>query len=50
MEKEHQCLQNTYFVILSSGFWNNTGKRKISEEHWMKDLRQEKPIELMLFN
>ena len=43
------------FVILSSGFRNNTVKRKISEALWIKDLRptlnrQEKSIELKLFN
>ena len=31
IEKEHQCLQNKDFVIISSGFWNNTIKKKISE-------------------
>ena len=55
MEKEHQYLQNKDFVILSSGFWNNTVKRKIPEALWIKDLRltlnrQEKSIELKLFN
>ena len=55
MEKEHQCLQNKDFVFLSSGFRNNTLKRKISEVLWIKDLRrtfnrQEKSIELKLFN
>ena len=47
--------QNKDFVILSSGFQNNTVKRKISEALWIKDLkptlnRQEKSIELTLFN
>ena len=55
MENEHQYLQNKDFVILSSGFWNNTVKRKIPEALWIKDLRltlnrQEKSIELKLFN
>ena len=38
MEKEHQCLQNKHFVILSGGFWNNAVKRKIFEAFWIKDL------------
>ena len=55
MEKEHQCLQNKGFVILSSVFRNNTVKRKIFEVLWIKDPRptlnrQEKSIELKLFN
>ena len=55
MEKEHQCLQNKDFVIISSGCRNNTVKRKISEALWIKDLRatlnrQEKSIKLKLFN
>ena len=55
MEKEHQCLQNKDFVIISSGFWKNKVNRKISEAPWIKDLRptlnrQEKSIELKLFN
>ena len=55
MEKEHECLQNKDFVILSSGFSNNTVKRKNSEALWIKDLRptlnrQEKSIELKLFS
>ena len=55
MEKEHHYLQNKDFVLLSSGFRNNTVKRKISETLWIKDLRptlnrQEKSIELKLFN
>ena len=25
--KEHQCLQNKDFVILSGGFWNNFGSK-----------------------
>ena len=31
MEKEHQCPEIKNFVILSTGFWNNTVKKKISE-------------------
>ena len=55
MEKEHQCLQNKEFVILSSSIQNNTVQRKISEVLWIKDVRptlnrQEKSIELKLFN
>ena len=55
MEKEHQCLQNKGFVILSSVFRNNTVKRKIFEVLKIKDPRptlnrQEKSIELKLFN
>ena len=55
MEKEHRCLQTKDSIILSSGFRNNTVKRKISEALWIKDLRpnlnrQEKSIELKLFN
>ena len=55
MEKEHQCLQNKHFVILSSGFRKNTVKRKISEILWIKYLRstpnrKEKPTELKLYN
>ena len=55
MEKERQCLPNKGFVILRSGFPNNTVKRKISEAFQIKDLRlilkrQKKSIELKLFN
>ena len=39
MEKEHQCLQNKDFLILSSGFWNTTIKKKVSEALWIKDLK-----------
>ena len=54
MEKEHQGLQIKYFVIISSGFRNNTTKRKISEALSIKDLRptltrRKKSIELKLF-
>ena len=54
IEKELQCLQNKDFVIISSGFWNNTVKRKISKVLWIRDLRptlnrQERSIELKLF-
>ena len=31
MEKEHQCPEIKDFVILSTGFWKNTVKKKISE-------------------
>ena len=55
MEKEHQYLQNKDFVILSSGFWNNTVKRKTFETLWIKNIRptlnrQEKSIKLKLLN
>ena len=55
MEKENQCLQNEYFVILNRSFRNNTIKRKISKALWIKDLRptlnkQDKLIELKLFD
>ena len=55
MEKENQCLQNEYFVILSRSFRKNTIKRKISKALWIKDLRptlnkQDKSIELKLFD
>ena len=54
MEKEHQGLQIKYFDIISSGFRNNTTKRKISEALSIKDLRptltrRKKSIELKLF-
>ena len=55
MEKEHQCLQNKDFVVLSSAIRNNAVKRKISEGLWTKDLRptfnrQKKSIKFKLFN
>ena len=55
MKKEHQCLQNKEFVILSSSIQNNTVQKKISEVLWIKDLRptlnrQEESIEFKLFN
>ena len=55
MVKEHECLRNKDSVILSSGFRNNTVKRKVFEALWIKDLRptlnrQQKSIELKLFN
>ena len=42
MGKEHHCLQNKDFVVLSSGFRNNKVKRKISEALWVKDLKDNK--------
>ena len=40
IKKKHQYLQNKDFVIVSSSFWNNTVKRKISEVLRIQDLRQ----------
>ena len=50
-----QCLQNKDFVAISSGFFNKTVKRRISEALWINYLRlalkrQGKSIELKLFN
>ena len=55
IEKEHPCLQNENFKVISSGFHNNTKKRKLLEALWINTLRlslnkQEKSIPLKLFN
>ena len=55
MKKEHRFLQNKEFVCISSGFFNKTVKRRISEALWINYLRlalkrQGKSIELKLFN
>ena len=55
IEKEHPCPQCEDFKVISSGFRNNTKKRKLSEALWINTLRpslnkQEKSIPLKLFN
>ena len=55
MEKEHPCPQFENFKVISSGFRNNTKKRKLSEVLWINTVRpslikQEKSIPLKLFN
>ena len=55
IEKKHSCSQYNNFKIISSGFCNNTEKRKLSEALWINTLRptlnkQEKYIPLKLFN
>ena len=54
VEKEHPCPQYKDFKVISSGFRNNTKKRKLSEALWINTLRpslnkQEKCIPLKLF-
>ena len=55
IEKEHPYPQYENFKVISSGFRNNTKKRKLSEALWINALRpslnkQEKSIPLKLFN
>ena len=55
IEKEHPCPQYEDFKVISSGFRNNTKKRKLSEVLWINTLRpslkkQEKSIPLKLFS
>ena len=55
IEKEHPFPQYEDFKVISSGFRNNTKKRKLSEALWINTLRpslkkQEKSIPLKLFN
>ena len=38
IKKEHPFLQNKNFEILSSGFRNNTKKRKLLEALWINTL------------
>ena len=39
IEKEHPCPQYENFTVISSGFRNNTKKRKLSEALWINTLR-----------
>ena len=55
IEKENPRPQYKNFEVISSGFYNNTKKRKLSEALWINTLRpslnkQEKSIPLKLFN
>ena len=55
IEKEHPSLQYDNFKIISSGFCDNTNKRKLSEALWINTLRpslnkQMKFTPLKLFN
>ena len=55
LEKENPRPQYKSFGVISSGFYNNTKKRKLSEALWINTLRpslnkQEKSIPLKLFN
>ena len=55
IEKGHPCPQYENFKVISSGFCNNTKKRKVSVALWINALRpsldkQEKFIPLKLFN
>ena len=54
IEKEHPCPQHENYKIISSGFRNNTKKRKLSEALLINTLRpslnnQKKPISLKFF-
>ena len=54
MEKEHPCPQYKNFKVISSGFRNNTKKRKSSEALWINTAssslnKQGKSISLKLF-
>ena len=55
IEKEHPSPQYENFKVISSGFRNNTKKRKLSEALWINALRptlnkQGKSIPLKFFN
>ena len=55
IEKQHLFPPYQNFKVISSGFRNNTKRRKLSEALWINTLRpslnkQEKPIPLKLFN
>ena len=39
IEKEHPCPQYENFKIISSGFRNNTKKKKLSKALWINTLR-----------
>ena len=55
IEKEQPCPQYNNFNVISSGFGNNTKKRKLSVASWINTFRlslnkQKKSIPLKLFN
>ena len=53
MEKEHPCPQYKNFKVISSGFPNNTKKRRLSEALWINTLSSslsKGSLSLKLFN